>query len=434
MRVSVLNTWDNGGGAARAAFRLASQMREVGTNLTYFVRHKSTDIDWVVEIDDFLPSVKNQAPIQSTYIDNNRTSCSNTYFSHTQENLSDAWIKKIAKADIINIHWVERFLSSSTIAKLAAFEKPLVWTLHDQRPLTGGCHYTSGCKQYIFNTCRNCIQLTKDPEKLPFKVLAEKIQLFKDKNITIVSPSKWLGDDAKASELFRHHRVEVIPNSIETNIFKPSNMKLARARLGLPEDEFIFLFGAQDTKEKRKGYHILQKAMEFMVAAMAQGTYDNYKKKIGVLIFGTFNKKDWPYPVNLHLTGTVDDDVKLADIYSAANCFVIPSLEDNLPNTILESLACGTPVIGFDTGGIRDMVVPNQTGYLPPIKLPVALYRAMEDVFEDKRGKLDALAINGVDLVRTNFNQKKQADAYLDLYDDLGVESGRGRNRIIRGL
>ena len=215
------------------------------------------------------------------------------------------------------------------------------------------------CERYK-RQCGNCPQLGANRlQDLSYAAHAQKDGCYEKLTLWPVTPSRWLADRARESRLMGALPVETIANGLPTEIFAPRPSDTIRHRLGIPPAADVVLFGADSTENKRKGFR-------YLVGALNRLASQSYKRdRICLLVFGHVNeaiKKGAPYPVIA--TGPVDSDAILADIYSAADLFVIPSLEDNLPNTVLESLACGTPVVGFRSGGIAEMVDHGVTGYL----------------------------------------------------------------------
>jgi hypothetical protein len=212
MRILQINTHDIQGGAARAAYRLHQGLRQIGADCRMLVRHKVSLEDSVLqvqksELESPIEDIDETA-IQTHYIDTHRTELSNTYFSHSFPGFELANSAVVRAADVINLHWVARFQSPVTLGSLVHSGKSVVWTLHDQWPFTGGCHYSAGCQNYR-QDCRSCPQLTEDPFSLPSAVLNDKRQLFKHANLTIVTPSRWLAECAHESSVLKNFRVEV---------------------------------------------------------------------------------------------------------------------------------------------------------------------------------------------------------------------------------
>lgn len=256
------------------------------------------------------------------------------------------------QADIIHFHWVSNgFLDYGHF--FPANRKPVVWTLHDTNPFTGGCHYTEGCQAFAAD-CAGCPQLAgSDFPEYAAKSLARKVEALKDTtNLTIVSPSTWLLGESGKSRLFGGRPHRHIPYGIDSQVFRPRDQRYSREVLGIAPDKPVLLFVAYAVASRRKGYHLLLEAAERLnlrdkVTLCAIGSRSGTRTSDGIVELGHFS-----------------DERLMSIAYSAADAFVIPSLEDNLPNTVIESLLCGTPVIGFPVGGIVDMVKDGVNGFL----------------------------------------------------------------------
>jgi len=266
----------------------------------------------------------------------------------------------IKDADIIHLHWFNQgFLSLKNLKKIIALDKPIVWTLHDMWAFTGGCHYSGDCTNYM-NNCGNCTFL-KTPlgKDLSYKILKKKKAILKNTNITFVTCSNWLKEKAKESLLLKDLKIVSIPNPIDTEQFYPKHKREIRQKLHLPTGKKLILFAAANISDKRKGLSYLLEVLELIEK-------DNSKPAdFEILTFGKFDDSVFNnLSVKVHNLGVLSQVEKIAGAYSAADLFVLPSLEDNLPNTIMESLACGTPVLAFKTGGIPEMIEHKKTGYL----------------------------------------------------------------------
>jgi glycosyltransferase involved in cell wall biosynthesis len=406
MKIALFSMEDNIGGASRATSRLFTGLKNLKLDVSYNVKISNT-----TSIDNTIVSCnENKANlyeniINNTYINNNRTQISSTFFSFTYSSYD---IKEIIKkSDIINLHWIEHFLSLENLEEIVNSGKPIIWTLHDMKPFTGGCHYNSGCSCFMSN-CENCIQLTNDVKKLPNRVLKLKQEIFKNANITIVSPSKWLAEEANRSTLFQKHNIKVIANAIDCDKYKPINKDEAKTFFNIETYDVVLLFASQDNKEKRKGYDKLVEALEIV-------TNNLIELKIVALLFGAEHKND--LPIETKYIGYITDDVQISYVYSAADIFILPSLEDNLPNTMLESLSCATPVIAFKTGGISD-VVNKGNGIIVDKGNTVELAEAILKLAKDKKLRVN-LGKNGRQLIESNYNLKIQATRYYDLFKSL---------------
>ncbi|MDZ7698226.1 MAG: glycosyltransferase [Deltaproteobacteria bacterium] len=436
MNIVQISTYDVIGGAGRAAYRLHCGLREIGHRSRMLVREKASD-----DPDVFCPSVitppKNDQEhifyfeaIQRGYIDWNRTDVSNTMFSLPFPGHDLSSFPVLAEADIINLHWITGFQSIQTLKKLFSLQKPIVWTLHDMWPFTGGCHYSAGCQQYCQDCCA-CPQLCEDPLGLTKTILQDKLTHLKGSNLVVVTPSRWMADCAKESALFRGSRVEVIPNSLETDVFFPFPKAEAKRILGFEEETTIVLFGCQYFQEKRKGFSELLSALSDCLDHLE--FHELVKKdKLKVLTFGSpiddLNRLGIPI-VSL---GTLASDEEIRTAYCGADLFVLPSLEDNLPNTILEAMACGTSVVAFDTGGIRDMVEDSVNGFLVPTGDTKALaQRILCLVFDtDKRNHFGSRSREKVEMHHT---LAAQAKGYLSIYQELYDEIDGARNEGFQG-
>jgi len=224
--------------------------------------------------------------------------------------------------------------------------------------MTGGCHYPMGCSSYQ-QTCGKCPILNSDnPHDLSYKNLQHKLQQWSNKQFHIVTPSRWLGDCARASSVLGHMPIHVIPNGIDLKVFRRHNRQFARELFGLPTDKKLVLFGAEvGTSDPRKGFHHLETALH----KLANDNYDD----IELVVFGDGDKENPNLlPFKIHSVGFIHDERLMALLYSAVDVFVAPSIEDNLPNTIVEALGCAMPCVAFNIGGMPDMITHQQNGFL----------------------------------------------------------------------
>lgn len=421
MKVVQVNTYDIQGGAARAAYRLYKGLRFIGEDCRLVVRHKlSTDdtvqrINVLINDESYIEDVL-LSSVQECYINTHRTNISNTTFSFSYPGCDLSRLPLIRSADIINLHWVAYYQSPITLRKLFALGKPVVWTLHDQWAFTGGCHYSAGCRQYEI-ACRRCPQLSDDFFDLPAAVLMDKIELFEGADLTIVAPSKWLASCARKSRLFGKLRIEVIPNSLETDIYRPLSKPEAKKRFNIEPETITLLFGADFGNEKRKGFYEL-------IDALHQCAQEpRFKKladegRIKIICFGYAGSERELLDIPVISLGYLNTDDELCAAYSAADIFVLPSLEDNLPNTMLEALSCSTPVIAFDIGGIPDVVVEDETGKLSPAHDAKKLGEAIVSLVLDQ-AKREEMGKKGRVKMANAYSLEIQAKRYLALYKEL---------------
>lgn len=389
------------GGAGIAALRLQSGLNKIGFSTCMF-----SSANGNIE-----PSFTLKPTIKEPELNSDNWKISNssnlrypggTIFSSELGSLSRSAIKPVIAYDIINLHWVSHFLSPTSIHWLLDSGKPVVWTLHDMLPFTGGCHYTSGCDHFTAN-CENCPQVFNDYNNHPKNVLKAKSRLWQDR-ITIISPSVWLANEARKSKIFANSRIETVPNGIDTLQYQPWDKNRARKILGLPQDKKIILFACHSHAERRKGF---QEAL-MMLISLSRRRQDLHLVTIG----RSSDETDGMHIPNT-VFGFVNSSKELSMIYSACDVTVLPSLEDNLPNTILESFACGTPVAGFRAGGIGDLVKDGVTGHLAPLKDILALRDAVEKCIDSELGEsCRSYAVKNLDCTI-------QAYAYAEIFRSL---------------
>lgn len=294
------------------------------------------------------------------------------------------------QADLIHLHWVAGFVDYPSFFKEC--KKPIIWTLHDLNPFIGGFHYEA---DYI-NHIAEYKQLDNKIKKIKLKALKalDKLQ--------VISPSRWMLDIAQNQSFLSRFDHFCIPNGINLDIYKPLEKTKARKKLNLPQDKNILLFLAENINNKRKGFHLLSKALQHV---------DPNKNMI--LLVGNHHNISLDFPhIKLNY---IQDDRKLAEIYACADACVVPSVEDNLPNTMLESLACGVPVVSFQTGGIPDMVVPYETGLLAPKENHQILAKKINEILNDAQLR-SMLSQNARSKALAEFSLDQQTKSYLDIY------------------
>lgn len=358
MNLLILNTFDGQGGAAIATYRLHSGLRSIGVNSHMLVQGKKTDDRSVIG-----PSSKWQKvqAILRLHLDGLMATL---YRKREKVLFSSAWIPENLFSKVENFHpaivhlfWVNGgFLKIETLKKL---KQPIVWTLHDMWPFTGGCHYDDECGQFR-QSCGNCPLLHSDKDNdLSRRIWARKQAAWSDVPMVIVATSHWLANMARSSSLFKDQRIEVIPNGIDTEIYKPIDKKTARSAYNLPQDKHLILFSAfSATSDKRKGN-------QFLMPALEKIAHEGWGVKTELIIIGASEPENPPdLGMKVHYMGQLHDEISQVLLYSAADVVVAPSMQENLSNTVMESLACGTPIVAFDIGGMPDMIDHQLSGYL----------------------------------------------------------------------
>jgi len=419
MNIAIVSSFESYGGAALAAHRLYLGLQDRGAVVTMLVNNKQSDDPAVCRARAGGADLKADETflwrVFNSLIKNQRSDMSNTRFALPYPGLDLSRCELLAQADVINLHWVSGFLSSESVAGILALNKPVVWTLHDENPFTGGCHFSAGCEKYRVD-CRDCPQLLNHHHQLPAHVLQAKRQLWQG-NLTLVTPSRWLADNAAQSAVFKGFPVQAIPNSVDINVFKPRDKRETRARLKIDPQSVCILYGAEE--DKRKGVAELQRALSRAL--------DNRDVRLlaerGGLRLLSFGDSRWclQHPsIPASNFGFVDTEEKLADIFAAADFFVLPTLEDNLPNTALESLACGTPVVAYATGGIPDVVQEGINGRLVPRGDVQRLAAVVTDLaLQPSHGHEFASACR--ETILSRFKLLDQASAYLHVFARLAA-------------
>lgn len=404
MKVLIVNFSDKKGGAARAAKRLHESLLNEEIDSTMFVLDKHGDDPTVVtpktytrKITAKLQTKINTFPLRKNILESPFSASFSPSFNI---------IKSINKhnPDIVHLHWINAGMIK--IEDLLKIKVPIVWTLHDMWPFTGGCHYSDSCKLYM-KSCGNCPILKSNIENdLSKHIFNRKEKTYsKISNLTVVGLSKWLKDCAESSTLFKNRTVVNLPNPINTNIYKPLDKEEARKHLGLSNSKKYVLFGAMfATTDNRKGFQELKKAFSFL-----QNT------DIELMVFGSTKPKHAEdFGFKTHYFGKISDDASLKILYNASDVMVVPSLQENLSNVIMESLSCGTPVVGFDIGGNKDLIDHQENGYLA--KPFDAKDLAFGIDWTIKNNKTNLLSSFARAKVLENFDNKIVAKKYIELY------------------
>jgi len=409
MRILIVNSSDSTGGAARASYRLHKSLLECGVDTQMLVQGKSGDdftvigsetkTQWVMEK---LRPLLDSLPL-SLY--KRRT---NTPFSPNWLPFSSI-VNRIntINPDIVHLHWIaDGMMRIEDIAKIKA---PIIWSLHDDWGFTGGCHIKWKCKRYQ-QACGQCPRLGSLKENdLSHKIFLRKQKTFaKIQNLTIIGLSRWLTDCAKDSSLFKAFHVMNLPNLINTESYAPFDKRQARSLINLPLDKKLILFGAlKATSDINKGYTELTNSLLLIDS-----------KNTELVVFGSGQPKSAQgFKQKAHYLGRLYDDVSLRILYAAADVMVVPSLQENLSNAIMESLACGTPVVGFDVGGNSDMIEHKNNGYLAIPFDTSDLAHGIEWVLNHP--KPTELAQHAREKVMTEFDSHIVASKYITLYEQV---------------
>lgn len=414
MRVLIVNTSERTGGAAVAAHRLKDALNNNGVKAKMLVRDKDTDDISVVAMGRSMLSWWRflwERWCIFVRLHFSRKHLFEIDIAHAGMDITKT--REFQEADIIHLHWVNQgMLSLNGLRKILSSTKPVVWTMHDLWPATGICHYARGC-QAFHRQCGNCPLLPGggSSSDLAAKTWHRKSSVLSRQHVSFVACSRWLGAQARQSELLQGHTVTSIPNPIDTRVFCPKDPTEARRQLGLPLDKRLLLFVSQRVTDGRKGMDYLVKALEILVA-----DHPELRETTGIAILGGHAEEvAGRLALPAYPLGYVSDPTTIVSVYNAADLFVIPSLEDNLPNTIMEALACGVPCLGFNVGGIPEMIEHQKNGYVAQYKSSDDLARGMYWMLEE--ADRAALSRQAVHKVMREYSQHAVALRYTEVYN-----------------
>lgn len=411
MKVLILSTYEKTGGAAIAANRLLHALRKSGVEAVMLSRKNITW--WPKQLkpqsytslwERFVIFLRLLVKTRASFV---RVNSVNTPMLGRMKKL---WAidlancgqditktKEYEKADVIHLHWINQgFISLDTIGKILRSGKRVVWTMHDEWPLEGIEHYTGDDVS------------EPSADKLRAAVIKKKKHIYDSGRITFVTCSEWLGNIARKKELGQGRDIVSIPNPIDTGMFKPMDKETLRKELGLPTDKKLLLFGCQKVTDERKGLRYLMEAAEKL---------KNDGRLTVVLVGQNTESTAEQLPLQCIPMGTIRNVERMAQLYAACDCFVTPSLQDNLPNTIMEAMACGTPCVGFNVGGIPEMIDHRKNGY-------VAEYRNAGDLAEGicyvlSEEEYQRLSVSAREKVEECYSEKSVASRYIQIYNEV---------------
>ena len=424
MKVVHLSTHDGGNGAAIAAYRIHTSLIRLGHDSTLFVAHRRLNDTTVVE---FRPSrtlgsrlrrrlrtariARSAAPyprLRAPELE---------FFSDDRGPHGDDVIAQIPAADIINVHAMFDFLDYREFLEAAPRRAPVVRTLHDMSFFTGGCHIAGACTKFT-DRCGACPRLSSASDHdLSREIWTRKHTAFASvpsSRLHLVTPSRWLAEEAQRSSLTRNFPVTVIPFGVDTEIFRPRDRRAARDLFSIPQEANVVLFVAQPIHRVNKGFAMLAEALEGLDAT----------PNLLLVSAGSGQPPVQPRVSYLPL-GTVGDERLLSLVYTAADVVVLPSMNDNLPLTALEALACGRPVVAFGVGGLLDIVRPD-VGILVPPQDVKGLGEAIERLLGDVDGR-PARERACRSLAATHYSLERQARRYVELYETILSRTGDAR-------
>jgi len=407
----IVNATDIQGGAAIATYRLHQGLRRIGVDSSMLVQKKLTDDANVLgpqtRYQKMLGQLKPHLDQLWVTQYNNREA---QLFSAAM--IPDSIATKIQgiNPDIVHLFWVaDGQMRPETLRNL---KKPIVWTLHDMWPFTGGCHYDGECGKYS-HSCGACPVLHSSKESdLSRWIWRRKHNAWRNVDMTVVATSQWLAQCARSSSLFGDYRIEVLPNGIDESKYKPIDKAFARDVYGLPKDKRLILFSAGSLGDKRKGFQFLIPALQSLAKS------DKESQVEAVIIGASKPDRSMELGMNVHYIGRLQDEISQVLLYSAADVLVAPSTQENLSNTVMESLACGTPVVAFNIGGMPDMIDHQKNGYLASAFDTHDLASGIMWVLESVNRR-DMLSKNARQTVLERYTLEKVANQYRALYQSI---------------
>ena len=416
MRVLLISTSERMGGAAVAASRLMDALKNHGIKAKLLVRDKQTNQITVVSLNHNWRLVWKFVWERIVIWRANHFKKHNLFavdIANTGTDITS--LPEFQQADVIHLHWINQgMLSLKNIRKILESGKPVVWTMHDMWPCTGICHHARECTRYQ-QECGECPFLygKKHKHDLSYRIFRQKKDIYAHHRITFVTCSHWLEEQTRQSALTANQQIECIPNPLNTNLFRPHNKQNARQHLQLPVDRKLILFGAFKITDKRKG-------IDYLVAAckLLAEQHPELKEQMAVVTFGKQSTQlAEMLPFKVYPLDYVNNEHRLVDMYNAVDLFVTPSLEENLPNTIMEAMACGTPCVGFNVGGIPEMIDHLHNGY-------VACYKAVDDFANGIYWALTepdyvSLSEQAYRKAVSHYSEDSVAKRYIDLYNKL---------------
>ena len=328
---------------------------------------------------------------------------------------------KSINADVVHLHWISFFADYPSFFGSIPNQVPIVWTLHDMNAFTGGCHYSNDCSRFNFG-CGGCPQITNsNPKDVSASTFEVKQNSLKQKNLHIATPSDWMRELAMNSKIFpTQTSFQTIRLGFDLKTFHPIDKKTAREALGIDTDAVLIGFGAEDINNRRKGLQHLIPALENL----------NTQNKVESIVFGSGEIKSSSGQPKVNHFGYVDSEEKQALIYSAADLVVVPSREDNQPQVGLEAMACGTPVVAFDAGGIPEYVRDGKTGLIANLGDEAHLAERISTLVDNTDARLNMGRKSRL-MMEREFEVNRQSQRYLELYQlassDNSVSQTRSR-------
>lgn len=413
MKVLIVSTYERTGGAAVAASRLLHALKGAGVDVKMLVSKKTTDNQDVMALSRFRAVLLRLAFVCErlvVFVANRFRRVGLFDYDVAMFGGDITGLRAFQEADIIHLHWINQgMLSLHTIEGILKSGKPVVWTMHDMWQIVALCHNNRNCPAYN-DSCNAGCRLNN---RLAESVFERKQRLYSSwrNSLSFVACSDWLMRLALRSKLLSENKICTIPNPIDTNIFHKRNKHTVRDILHLPQDKKIVLFCAFDVTNQYKGVNYFYEACDYLTS-----NYD-VRDLIVVVLGKNSDIIRQNIALEVYSLGYISGEEKIAEVYSAADVYVTPSLEDNLPNTVMEALACGTPCVGFDVGGIPEMVDHKHNGYIADFRnareLADGIYWTLYT------SDFTQLSDNAIAKVRNEYSEQSVARRYIEVYQSM---------------
>lgn len=413
MRVLLVNTSERTGGAAIAARRLTSALNSHGIKALLLVRDKqSTSVttsqlprQWLQRLSFLLERL-------CIFVANGFSKRGLWEVDIAVSGADITSLPEFAEADVIHLHWVNQgLLSTAQIGKILRSGKPVVWTMHDMWPVTGVCHHARSCTNFHTH-CHDCPQLCRPWSRdLSYSTFKHKLSAYAQGQIAFIGCSKWIASEARQSALTHGQTVVSIPNTYDHTVFRPGSKAEARRHHGLPATGHLLLFACQKVTNPRKGF-------AYLLDALSSPTLLHWQDNLTLVVVGELAVSvaaEVQFPVITK--DYISDETEMALLYQAVDAFVTPSLEENLPNTLMEAMATGTPCVGFNVGGVPEMITHQETGYVARFCDAEDLARGIDYVLNVNHH--DRLSAAAADKARAQWDVESVVRQHIELYESL---------------
>lgn len=416
LKVLHLNVTDAGGGVGKAAFRLHRLLNNRGVDSWMLVDHKFTADEKVIPTASGFVS-KLYSRFRSNF-DKLPSKLSGTQhweyasFNFLPNPAVRRWIRRL-QPDILHLHWIgDGYLPLQYFPELS--DIPTLATLHGRWLFNGAQHlHSDQSVRFVEGFRRDNRDNLDSGIDVDRWVWERKLKCFESNPFEVVALSEWMQRDAARSVLLKNRAIHLVPNGLDLSLFHPVAVNEARSKLGLPQARKLVLFGANfATQDRNKGYFDFVEAIQFLETRK--------HSEFEVVVFGSDRPSgEMPFQTPIHFLGYLKNESDLVNAYSACDCFVLPSHQDNLPNTVMESLACGTPCVAYNVGGVSDMVENSRNGYLVPPRDTSSLAESILRLLSLNAPNIASFSNHAVAKIEKEFDQEKQVEKMIITYDSV---------------